>query len=111
MQARCLPIYWGNPRVGEDFNPASFLNYSDFPSAEALIERIIELDNDDAKYLAVTRQPCFPNNKRTEFYSEDRLLDFFEMIFSTSIRPVSTRRSFFRLGRWIAVKQNRPHGP
>lgn len=31
MWARCLPIYWGSPRIGEEFNPGSFLNYFDFP--------------------------------------------------------------------------------
>ena len=61
MRARAMPIYWGNPWVGREFNSGSFLNYSDFPSEEALIERIIELDRDDAKYMEYLRQPYFHN--------------------------------------------------
>ena len=53
----------------EEFNPASFLNYFDFPSEEALIERIIELDKDDAKYLEVMRQPYCHNNQPNEFFN------------------------------------------
>jgi hypothetical protein len=106
--ARCLPIYWGCPRVKEEFNPASFLNSHDFPSDEALIEKIIELDRDDQKYQDWLRQPCFHNNKPNPYFDPDRILDFFEHIFTTPIRPVAQRRKFFRLGRWVLVKKNPP---
>jgi hypothetical protein len=108
MWARCLPIYWGNPRIGEEFNPRSFLNYFDFPSEEALIEKIIELDQDDAKYLEYLRQPYFHNNQPNEFFGHDRLLDQFEKIFTTPITPVSRRRYWNQIGRWIPVLKNRP---
>ena len=109
MLARVMPIYWGNPRVGEEFNTRSFLNYSDFPSEEALIEKIIELDQNEDKYLEYLRQPYFLHNRKNEYFSEDRILDFFERIFSTPIRPVSQRRSIFPPGRWKWVKQNKNH--
>jgi glycosyltransferase involved in cell wall biosynthesis len=111
MWARALPIYWGNPRIHEEFNPKSFLNYSDFADEEALIQRIIELDRDDRKYLEVMRQPYCANNQPNEFFNLDRVLDFFEKIFATKIRPVSQRRRLFSLGRWMLVKRNKPHGP
>ena len=111
MRARCLPIYWGSPRIHEEFNPKSFLNYFDFPSEEALIDRIMELDQDDAKYMEILRQPYLHDNQPNEFFSKDRFLDFFEKITTTQIRPVSQRRSFFRLGRWLPAKINRPHRP
>ena len=44
MQARCLPVYYGNPRVTEEFNTASFINYEDYKNDEAVIEQIIALD-------------------------------------------------------------------
>jgi hypothetical protein len=109
MAARCLPIYWGNPRVAEDFNPKSFLNYFDFPTEEALVEKIIELDQDDAKYAEYLRQPWFHNNTPNASFDRSRLLDQFERIFTTKIRPVSGRRRWFQLGRWITVKKNLPH--
>jgi alpha(1,3/1,4) fucosyltransferase len=46
----CVPIYFGDPTVRLDFDPACFLHLRDFPTAEALIERIAELDQDDAAY-------------------------------------------------------------
>jgi hypothetical protein len=108
MWARCLPIYWGNPRIAEEFNPRSFLNYSDFPNEEALIEKIIELDQDDAKYMEYLRQPCFHNNQPNEFFGHERLLDQFEKIFANPVTPVSRRRYWNQVGRWIPVLKNRP---
>ena len=107
MLARCLPLYWGSPRVQEEFNPKSFLNLADFPSEEALIERIIELDQDDAKYMAVMREPYFRDNQPNEFFDPERVLQFFERVFTQPITPVARRRGFFRLGRWTLVKRNK----
>jgi hypothetical protein len=108
MLARAVPIYRGNPGIGMEFNPKSFLNYSDFPNAEALIDKIIELDQEDAKYMEYLRQPYFHNNQPNEFFSRERLLNQFERIFTTPITPVSRQRYPLQIDRWIVVKKNRP---
>lgn len=104
MVARCLPIYWGNPLIAEEFNPKSFLNYADFSSEEALIEKIVELDRDDAKYLEYMRQPYFYNDQPNLYFSRERILDFFERIFTAGQPARSGTR--FSLGRWIFVKKH-----
>jgi hypothetical protein len=110
MMARTLPIYWGNPRVAEDFNPRSFVDASDFPDLDALVERIIELDQDDARYLEYFSQPYFHGNKPTEWFDRGRLLDRFEQIFDTTGPSVTERRRrrkrVFSFGRWILVKRH-----
>jgi hypothetical protein len=114
MIARCLPIYWGDPDINEHFNPRSFLNRDDFTSDEALIEKIIELDQDDAKYLEYLRQPYFYDDQPNVFFSRQRIMDFFEKIFTTKITPVAQAGrktfSFGRLfGRWKLVKRHHWH--
>ena len=112
MIARCLPIYWGDPLIANDFNPRSFLNAADFPSEEALIEKIIELDNDDVKYLEYVRQPYFHNDTPNIHFDRNRVLDFFEKIFTTPITPVAqkNKKGFRRLfGRWKLVKRHHWH--
>ncbi len=106
MVARCAPIYWGDPFITEQFNPKSFLHYRDFPNEEALIERIIELDRDDAKYLELLRQPYFYNDEPNVHFSRKRLLDFFEKIFTTKIEPVGRRKQWFLPGRWVLLKRH-----
>ena len=113
MVVRCLPIYWGDPAINDHFNPRSFLNRADFPSDEALIEKIIELDNDDEKYLEYMRQPYFHGDTPNQFFSHERILDYFEKIFSRKITPVAQagRKSFSSkmFGRWQLVKRHHWH--
>ncbi len=89
VAAGSVPIYWGNPLVGREFNPARFLNYADYGSDEALIERIIELDNDDEQYLEYLRQPLFYDNRPNQYYDPEPLLEQFEQIFSSTKKPVA----------------------
>jgi hypothetical protein len=84
MLVNSIPIYWGNPHVGDDFNTKSFINIKDFGSLDEAIQYIIELDNDDEKYLALATQPWFNENKIAEKYSEESLLDFFDFIVEDS---------------------------
>lgn len=89
VAAGSIPIYWGNPLVGREFNPSRFLNRADFASDEALIKRIIELDNDDQQFLEYLRQPLFYDNRPNEYYDPKRLLEQFERIFSSTKKPVA----------------------
>jgi hypothetical protein len=57
------------------------------------------------------RQPYCINNQPNDYFNLDRVLDFFERIFTTPIHPVSQRRRLFSFGRWVLVKRNKPHGP
>ncbi len=114
MMVRSVPIYWGDPEINDHFNPRSFLNRADFPSDEALIARIIELDQDDEKYLEYLRQPYFYHNTPNAFFNPARTLDFFEKIFTQKITPVAQARraSFFPgklFGRWQLVKRHHWH--
>lgn len=109
LMARTLPIYWGNRRVAQDFNPRCFLDASDFPNLDALVERVIELDQNDAQYLEYFSGPPLPNNAPTEWFDRNRLLDQFERIFDTSGPSVSALRRRKRLisfGRWVLVKRH-----
>jgi hypothetical protein len=109
MATRCMPIYWGDPLVQEDFNPRSFLNYADFPSEEALIEKIIEMDRDDAKYLEYARQPFFHGDRPNKYFDYERIFERWEMILSKKIVPVAERKRSRFFGRWIVVKRHRLH--
>ena len=56
--ARTSPIYWGDPNVGRVFNKAAFVDAADFGSTDALVERIKELDSDDAAVLEMLSTPA-----------------------------------------------------
>jgi len=108
MRARCVPIYWGNPRVAEEFNPRSFINANDFPSNEALIEHIRRVDQDENLYRQYFEEPYFSGNVPNQYFSKDRILDFFGRVFSDPTPPLAARRRRW-LKRWMVLKRKPPH--
>lgn len=74
---KTIPIYWGSPTIECDFNTNAFLNWHDYQSDEKLIEKIIELDNDEHSYSMKYFEPMFPYFKKNKYFDLDRLLYWF----------------------------------
>ena len=71
MTVNSVPIYWGNPEIGKEFNTKSFINVYDFDHIDSVINYIEYLDNNDKKYLELLSQPWFkdyniPENNKIE---------------------------------------------
>jgi hypothetical protein len=71
-----IPIYWGNPAVGKEFNKKRILYYDDFPTEEALIERILEIENDPKAALGILKEKAFAGGKFDIARTGKDLLDF-----------------------------------
>lgn len=74
MRGHVIPIYWGDPLVHNTFNKNSFINVTK-NNMDASIDRIIELDNNNDKYLNMLSQeyvnPIFLqkyNNREKELH-------------------------------------------
>ena len=78
MTVNTLPIYWGNPMVYKDFNADSFVNVNDFTSMEDAVQHIVDLDNDDTKYLHMLKVPKVLDDNIINW--QDKLLDFLSNI-------------------------------
>ena len=69
MRGDAIPVYRGAPNVGEYFNTKSFINYEDHDcSYDKMIEKVIELDQDDEKYLKMLNEPFLIDNKLPKSY-------------------------------------------
>lgn len=92
-----IPIYWGNPLVGLDFNTDSFVNVHDFNSFEEAIERVLEIDRDEVLYEKYRNEPMFKNNVLPDSFSKDKLLEFIEYALAQlgTKKPVSKSRFYF----------------
>ena len=55
--ADTIPIYYGSPNITDIFNRKAFINCLDYPSFDAVVDKIRELDQDDEKYLEMLHQP------------------------------------------------------
>lgn len=78
--AESVPIYYGDPNVGTDFNVESMVRVSDEKGIERAVAEIIRLDNDDDAYLRMVRAKCLSYENR-DMYAE-KLDAFLQGIFS-----------------------------
>ncbi len=107
MEARCIPIYWGDPTVAEDFNPGSFIQATDYPNDAALVERVAAVDGDPTLQAQYHTEPYFHNNQPNAAFSAAALCDHVERLLASPQPPVGRRRKWWQPGRWLVVKGHR----
>lgn len=103
MLVNSVPIYWGNKLIDRDFNPASFVNVSNYSSLEEAVEHIVRLDQNDDEYLSLLSAPWF--NEENYLNWEEQLIAFFDNIFE---KPLSESRYIPTHG-YIQTYQYRLH--
>ena len=81
MTVNSIPIYWGNPEIGKEFNTKSFINYYDFNSMGDVINHIIELDKNDNQYLDLLKNDWFVGNQIPENNKIENIKKFLYNIF------------------------------
>lgn len=101
-QANAIPIYWGDPTVGNYFNPKAFVNCHDFPSLEDAVARVKEIDNNDGLYRQMLSEPWFPDGVEPECLRTETFQKFLGNIFDQDPSQAFRRNR----GRW-GLKQER----
>jgi len=96
MLENSIPIYWGNPLVHLDFNPASFINFHACKNEDEVIERIVELDRNDDLYLQLLEAPWYHQNQMPSYLDEQNILLQFEKIFLIAWDKVPVAQTFRR---------------
>jgi hypothetical protein len=80
LQIKTMPIYWGSPTVGRDFNTKAFINVFNFICLQEVVKYIAHLNSPAGKkqYLDIIEQPAFNNNIPNEFTDMNNLCDWWE---------------------------------
>jgi len=99
MLAETIPIYWGDPLVGRDFDTRSFLSAHDSPSLDDLVDRVVAVDQDPALRRELCRHPWYRDNQVPACVDPAKVLAHFARIFNTPLLPVARRRDLLRLSR------------
>jgi alpha(1,3/1,4) fucosyltransferase len=81
MFVHSVPVYWGNPLVARDFNPASFVNVHDFADEDAAVEHIIALDSDPELHRRLHAEPYFHQNRLNPYADRENIHAHFRRIF------------------------------
>jgi len=85
----CIPIYWGNKLVDQDFNPARFINYHDFNSEKELIQKLIEIDQNLDLGVDIISQPVFAKNKEDWFVERKTILLKIDSVLKSNKKPIA----------------------
>lgn len=91
--AQTIPIYYGDPTIGEMYNNEAFINCHKYSSWEQVLKRVKEVNENDELYLQILRQPINVGNHITTIYDMEQFLIH---IFEQDVRAAYRRGEF----RW-----------
>jgi hypothetical protein len=74
MLNNSIPIYWGSPRIDQDFNPRSFINCHQYRNFSEVVQRVIEIDKDEALYRTILAEPWYTGNQIPEDIQEESVV-------------------------------------
>ena len=90
LMANTIPIYWGNPEIGKEFNTKRFINCHDYGSFDEILEKVKELDQNDGLYLQMINETVFANNYNPKKVMED-FENFLKNIFDQNLEKAYRR--------------------
>ncbi len=91
LLGRSLPVYMGAPNVGDYFNKDAFVNYHDHQeSFDWMVERVIDLDQDDQQYAAMLNAASVTSANLSHMNAKLAEVD---SLFSQMIQVVQARKS------------------
>lgn len=78
LVAGSIPIYWGNPEVGFDFNQGRFISVHNFQTIDDAVAEVLRLEGDREALEQFVKQPMFTSEqeKRIEINKRE-LIDLF----------------------------------
>lgn len=87
FQAQSVPIYWGDPDIGVEFNKNAFINANDYKSLNDLLSYIIQVDNDVDLWNSFIMEPWQSDEQKRESEKErDAYYNFVTTILSNPNR-------------------------
>jgi alpha(1,3/1,4) fucosyltransferase len=106
--AGTVPIYWGNPRISNEFNPEAFINVHDFSSLQNCIDHILKLNDDPDELNRIRRIPLIPKDRSQDFMDTQELENWLFSILKhrkryLKIKPLSFATSLANRVRTQAI--------
>ena len=114
--AGSVPIYWGDPLVDRDFNPAVFVNFADHATVSRTVEAVLDVEADPAALARLRAEPPMTAAAWGASGKPDRVVEFLERVLNwraTAQEARAWRRRVARLQarHWAHVAIDRLRGP
>lgn len=98
FDARAIPVYFGDPNIGNDFNEDAFVDYNRYKTVEAMVSKVIEIDRNDDLYISMLCQNRY-NQLGYEEMMFKKLADFLYHIFDQDKEEAYRRPRFYCASR------------
>lgn len=89
IYADCIPIYWGNKLVDQDFNTGRFLDYNKFAFEKELIDKLLEIDQNEELAIDMLMQPTFSPDRQTHEAERQQVLHILDTIIEDPGKPIA----------------------
>lgn len=104
----CIPIYWGNKLVDQDFNAKRFIDYNTFKTEKELIDRLLEIDKNEELAIDMLVEQPFNKDKKTHEEEHQQVLDILSNIIEADKKPIARQLwRFFHKSKLFAAKLKR----
>ncbi len=91
-----VPIYWGDPGIEAEFNPAAFINCMKYKTVEEAVEAVRAVWEDDERYLAMMKAPMvLPGSIGDECLKPDYADAFLRNIFDQDLKKAKRRNMVY----------------
>jgi alpha(1,3/1,4) fucosyltransferase len=113
--AGSVPIYWGDPLVDRDFNPAAFINFADHFTVSRTVQVVLDVEADPAALARLRAEPPMTAAAWNTSGNPDRVVEFLERVLrwrATAQEAGAWRHRVARLQarRWAHVAIDRLRG-
>ncbi|MEG1781851.1 MAG: glycosyltransferase family 10 [Oscillospiraceae bacterium] len=82
--AKTVPIYFGNDKIDDIFNPNSFINCHNYSDFNQVVSRVKEVEENPQLWLEMVSTPCF----KSPTYPEDKWADFEKFLLNIVNQPL-----------------------
>lgn len=85
--AGSIPIYWGDPLVGYDFDPRAFINFDDYGTVSGLVQAVLEIADDPVAMDRMRSIVPLSDESWARSANPELLERFFERVFEVGGSP------------------------
>lgn len=92
MQADTVPVFWGDPTIGREFNEKRFINCHKYRSFDEVLDVVKKIDNDDRLWEEMISQPIqTPEQVQRSELEAQNYIKFLCHIFDQDLKQAKRR--------------------
>lgn len=86
LQAKTIPIYWGDSTIAKEFNPKAFINCHEYKNFDEVLDKVKEIDQSEQCWNEMVSQPWFLETQKYNIRESIKFIcSFYRMIFSQNL--------------------------